>query len=135
MTVFSPAWWEAAGSRAAYTGLAALIPLIALVASQDTTPLDALLVGATYVLASFATSLAGLPEVQGKTVPLLRAVLVRTAKTLGQGIATALVGVELLTAVNWTEAAVLVGSAVLVTLLRTLQEYLPEQQVTSIPDA
>lgn len=127
MTLFTPTWWEYAGARAAHTAIAALIPLATLLVAREVTPLHVVGVAAASALASFVTSLAGLPEVDGETVPLWRAVLVRSAKTLGQVGAPMLLGVVVLSDVDWYAFVVTTGGAVLVTLLRTLKDWLPEQ--------
>lgn len=127
MTLFSPAWWEAVGARAANTALAVLLPLVALLIAGKLSPLSALSMVAVAVLGVVATSLANLPEVVGKTVPLWRAVLVRTLKTFGQSLAATLVGVEVIEAIDWRDAGVVIASATLYTLLRTLKDYLPEE--------
>jgi hypothetical protein len=126
MIVFTRAWWEAVGSRVAYTALAAMLPLVALLVAGDIAPRGVLSLVAVQAVAAFATALAGLPEVTGKTVPLWRAILARTAKTLGQSLATAFAGVELLEQIAWADAWILIAGATLYTLLRTLRDWLPE---------
>lgn len=130
MNLFTPAWWESAGARAANTAIAALIPLATLLVAREVTPLYVVSVAALSAFASLITSLAGLPEVSGKTVPLWRAVLTRSAKTLGQVGAPMLLGVVVINDVDWYALTVTVGGAVLVTLLRTLKDWLPEQDPT-----
>lgn len=128
MSIFSRQWWAAAGSRAAATAIAVLLPNAALLVSGDVTPTAALSMVTVATIGSFATSLAGLPEITERTVPLWAAVLTRTAKTAGQSLAAALVGVELIGAVDWPAAGVVIGGAVLTTLLRTVAAYLPETE-------
>lgn len=130
MNLFTPAWWESAGARAANTALAALTPLVLLLWSGEAAIWYVVSVTGVAVLGSFVTSLAGLPEVTGRTVPLWKAVLSRSAKTFGQTLAGSLVGVVVLTDVDWTAVIVTVGGAVTVTLLRTLKDWLPEQEPT-----
>jgi hypothetical protein len=130
MLLFTPAWWESAGARAANTAIAALIPLATLLIGREVTPLYVASVVALSAFASLVTSLAGLPEVTGKTVPLWRAVLTRSAKTFGQVGAPMLLGVLVVEDVDWYGFAVTVGGAVLVTMLRTLKDWLPEQEPT-----
>lgn len=126
MDLFTPAWWHAAGRRAAYTALAALLPLAALLFTGEVTPLYvASLIGLT-VLTSLVTSLAGLPEVTGKVVPWWRAISVRVLKTAGQVAAPVLGSVLLLEDVGWYELGVTVAGAALTTLIRSLMAYLPE---------
>lgn len=130
MILFTPAWWESAGARAANTAIAALIPLATLLVAREVTALYVFSVAALSALASLITSLAGLPETAGKTVPLWRAVLIRSAKTLGQVGAPMLVGVVVLGDIDWYAFVVTTGGSVLVTLLRTLKDWLPEQEPT-----
>ena len=126
MILFSRSWWAAAGARAANTAIAALLPLVMLLVAGSATPAHVLDLVAIQVILSLATSLAGLPELGGKTTPLWQAILTRSAKTLGQSLGTALVGVELLSAIDWSAAWVLIAGATLTTILRTLHDYLPE---------
>ena len=126
MTIFTRAWWAAAGARALSTALAVLIPLAGVLIAGGVPVLRAASLVAVVSVASLLTSLAGLPEVAGTTVTLWRAVIVRCLKTAGQVGATMFVGVELIEAVDWAAFYVVVGGAVLVTLIRTLLMYLPE---------
>lgn len=126
MFIFTRAWWAAAGQRAAATVVAALIPLTGLLIGGGATPTQALSLSAAVGAASVLTSLAGLPEVTGRSVSLWRAIVVRCAKTLGQTGAVMFVGVRLIEAVDWRDFGITVGGAVAVTLLRTVLAYLPE---------
>lgn len=128
--IFTPTWWEAAGQRAAYTALAALLPLAALLVGGDVSPLYVLSLTGLAALASLVTSVAGIPEVSDRTVPLWRAIIVRVAKTAAQVAAPALGSVLLLEQVGWYELGVAVGGAALTTLVRTLMRWLPE---TALP--
>lgn len=126
MPELSTAWWVAAGRRAAYTALAALLPLAALLVAREVTPLYVLSVVTLALLASLVTSLAGLPEITDRTVPIWRAVIVRVLKTVGQVGVPVLGSVVLLEQVDWRNLAVAVSGAALTTLVRTLMAYLPE---------
>jgi hypothetical protein len=128
MTIFTRVWWDAAGTRAANTAIAALLTLAVLLVGGDVTPLYVLEVVAVAALASLVTSMAGIPEVTGKVVPLWRAILVRSVKTFGQMLAAALVGAVTLSDVAWQTVAIAVAGAVLTTVLRTLRDYLPETE-------
>lgn len=134
MNLFTRLWWESAAARAANTAIAVLIPLVLVVLERDVELVTVASMVAVAVLGSFATSLAGIPEVTERAVPLWRAVLTRTAKTFGQSLGAVLVGVEVLNDVAWRDAWVVVGAAVLVTLLRTLKDYLPETGPVPIDD-
>lgn len=126
MTLFTRAWWEAAGARVADTVLGTLLTLIVLLVGGDIAPSGVLSLVAVQAIVTFATAFAGLPEVAGKAVPLWRAIIVRTAKTTGQSLVTAFAGVELLEQVAWDDVWIVVAGATLYTLIRTLRDYLPE---------
>ena len=126
MTVFTTAWWLAAGQRAAYTALAVLGPLAALLFTGEVTPLYVINVVGLSLLSSLATSLLGIPEVTDRVVPLWRAVVVRVLKTIGQVGAPVFASVLLLEDVGWYELGVTLAGAALATLIRTLMAYLPE---------
>lgn len=125
-TILDPDWWAAAGQRAAYTALAALLPLALLLVAGDVAPLYVLSVVALAMLASLATSLAGLPETADRPVPAWLATLVRVGKTVGQVLAANLVGAVVVSDVAWAEVWQAVAGAALVTLVRVLMTYLPE---------
>lgn len=130
MPIFTRTWWQAAGTRAAYTVLAALVPLVGLFVTSDVTPLYVASVSALAGLVSLVTSLAGIPELEDRTVPLWRAIVVRVLKTIGQVGGPVLVSVQLLEDVGWYELGVAVAGAALTTLIRTLMAYLPETDPT-----
>jgi len=123
-------WWTAAGQRAAYTALVVLLPYAALVSTGQVPVVEALLAVALAVVASLATSAAGLPEVDGRDVPLVLAVLVRVVKTAAQTVVAALGSAVLLTDVDWHTVWLAVAAAALGTLIRTLLVYLPETTAT-----
>jgi hypothetical protein len=126
MAVLTPSWWVQASKRAAATALAGLIPYVTLVLT-DATPLGrAASATALLILASYATSLAGLPELGREGVSLVRAAITRTLKTFGQSL-TAWIGTAVLfSELDWTVATVAVVGPTLITLLRTLLTALPE---------
>lgn len=126
MDLFTPTWWHAAGRRAAYTALAALLPLVALLVGGEVSPLYVASLVALTILTSLVTSLAGLPEVTGKVVPWWQAIVVRVLKTAGQVAAPTLGSVLLLEDVGWYELGVTVAGAALTTFVRSLMAYLPE---------
>jgi len=134
-TVFSREWWDAAGSRAANTALAGAIPYVTLILSGDKSPTYALSATAAIALASLLTSLAGLPETVGKTVSLGYAIITRTLKTFGQSAVVWVGGSLLVSDYDWTTFAIVVGAPVLITLLRTLKDYLPETAPVVVADA
>lgn len=133
--VFSREWWSAAGSRAANTAIAGAIPYVTLILSGDKSPTYALSATAAIALASFLTSLAGIPEVAGKTVSLGYAIVTRTLKTFGQSAVVWIGGSILVEDYDWTVFAIVVGAPVLITFLRTVKEYLPETAPLVVADA
>lgn len=120
-------WVHSMAARAAYTGLAAAIPLAALLVAGEVSLDYTLSVVAVATLASIVTSLVSLPEVKGKELPFWKSVLYRSLRTAGQVAAPMLAGVTLLSEVDWGDFGLTVAGAVLVTLLRTMQAYLPEE--------
>lgn len=133
--LFTRRWWDEAGSRAANTVLAGAVPYITAVLTGEVTTLYALSALGMLLVASLATSLGGLPEVVGKVVPLWKAILSRTAKTFGQSLAVWAGGALILQELDWTVFVVTVGGPVLVTLIRTLKDYLPETAPVVVADA
>lgn len=126
MPVSTRAWLAAAGTRALYTVLAALLPLAGLLAAAQVSTGYALSVAAAAGVLSLATSLASIPEVEGQAQSLPRAVVSRVLRTVGQVGVPALTGALLVTDVDWPALAVAVGGAALTTLIRTLMGHLPE---------
>lgn len=127
--ITSLSWWEAAGQRAAYTALAALLPLAMLLVSGQVDVVYVLLVVALAVVASLATSLAGLPELTDRAVPPWAAILTRVVKSAAQVLVSSLGGAVLLTDVHWSTIGTAAAGAALTTLVRTLMVYLPESTV------
>lgn len=124
MPAFTCAWWVAAGRRAAYTALAALLPLAALLAAGDVTAGFAASVAAAAALLSLTWSLKGLPEVDGTAVPMWRAIIARVLKTAAEVALPALSAATVLQDVSWRELVVTIGGAALATLVRTAMTYL-----------
>src|SRR5690606_5248979 len=106
MAVLTRKWWIDATRRAAATALAGLIPYVSLVLADVTNAGRAASATALLVLASYATSLAGLPELAREGVSLLRAVLTRTLKTFGQSVAAWVGTAALFSELDWTIASV-----------------------------
>ena len=131
----SPSWWIDAGKRAARTALAAFLPLAALLIAGGVEPQYVLGVTALGLVGSLATSLVGIPEVDGRTVPAWLAVLTRVAKTVGQTLAAALVGSQLIQDVPWEVVWTTVAGAALTTLVRALMSYLPETTLPATVEA
>lgn len=122
----SARWWKDAAVRAFYSAVAIALPYIAatqLVAEVSwLTVLSAALLGA---IASLATSLAGLPEVEGVDLPWWLAATERVVKTFGQALAAGLFGAVLITDVQWGIVLQASAMAALVSLLRLILATLP----------
>ncbi|PFG19885.1 hypothetical protein [Serinibacter salmoneus] len=125
-SILTTAWWVAAGQRAAYTALAALLPVAALLVAGQADPLEVLSLVAMSMVASLLTSLAGLPELGDRTPPLWLAALIRVVKTAAQVAVAAMGTAVLLTEVEWGTVGIQVAGAALTTLVRVLMEHLPE---------
>lgn len=130
--LFTRAWWTAAGHRVLATVLVALAGVITPVLTGTMTPLAAVSMVTLTALAALATALAGLPEVTDKAVSVWRAILARTARTLGQSVAAGLGTAVLLTDVDWRALGVAVASATALTLIRTVLMRLPETATSGL---
>lgn len=133
MRIFTAQFWKAAATRAAYTALAAALPLAGLVIAGDQTPAYAASVIALAAIASVVTSLVSLPEVDGAHLPFWRAVLTRTLRTAAQVAAPVLAAAVTLADIDPAALAVQIAGAAAVTLLRTLMAYLPEVGEAAAP--
>lgn len=126
MKVFTRPWWRAAGERALYTGVAALIPVAGQIGTGNVDwGYAGGLVGLAVVL-SLATSLASLPELKSGKAAFWKAVVYRAVRTLGQGVAAGIGSTLLIQDVDWRVVAGSVAGMVAVTVLRTALSHLPE---------
>ncbi len=119
-------WWQAAGTRAARTALAALAGSLGILLGGDLRAV--LLAGSIVALAvigSLATSLAGLPELTDVALPWWKAALQRAARTFGQILAAAATSAALLSDITWAVVGQALAAAV-VTLLLAAADALPE---------
>lgn len=130
MDRFSPQWWIAAGQRAAYTALAAVLPIAAQFVTGEVPFKFMYGVVLASMLLSFLTSLARLPEITGASGPVVWVVINRVARTVGQVGLASLGGLALIQDVDWGTFAQTVGGAALVTLVRGFMTYLPESDAT-----
>lgn len=122
----SAIWWKDAGLRAFYSAVAIALPYLA--ATQlvaEVSWLTVVSAGALGGVASLATSLAGLPEVEGIDLPWWLAAVERVVKTFGQALAAGLLGAVLITDVDWGVVLQASGMAALVSLLRLILATLP----------
>ena len=95
-------WCRAAGIRALKTILCAAIGLIP--AGATISGVDfRLIIGMALCagVASIVTSLAGLPEINDKSMPLWKAALIRCVKTFGQVAAPLIPASVVISAVDW----------------------------------
>lgn len=121
----SLAWWKAAGIRALRTALVVLVPYVPVIfVSGDY--LIALSAAGFAAVASLLTSLFGIAEVEGQTVPWYWAILERVVKTTAQALLTAFGTATLFEQVDWSTVPALVGTAVLGSLLLGVLKTLPE---------
>ncbi|MHB1491479.1 MAG: hypothetical protein ACYCTH_13450 [Cellulomonas sp.] len=133
----SRAWWAAAGQRAARSALVILVPYVMTGGGMSHVNLAvAGSAAALMAVLSLATSLAGLPELDGTGTSWWAAALVRGVKSFAQGI-VALAGPSwvLLSDVPWGvvldgSAAAAIGSVIL-----GLIGKLPEAQPVTVPAA
>lgn len=125
--LFTAAWWKAASLRALRTAVTIAIPYLGTAILFSGVPwLSILSAAALGYIASLVTSLAGIPEAAGKTIPAWLALLERTVKTVAQGIAVGIGNSVLFTDVHWStilQAALISG---LGSLLIGVLGYLPE---------
>ncbi|ANC31420.1 hypothetical protein [Isoptericola dokdonensis] len=128
MKLFTAAFWRAAGIRAAKTAITVVTPWIPQLVATPTSEVVVAAASTTAlaVVLSVATSLASLPEVAGKVVPLWRALAGRAARTFGQTIVATVAGATLLTDVNWLALGLQVVASVIGTVLLGLYSRLPE---------
>ncbi len=124
----SLAWWKAAVVRAIRTAILLAIPYIGAAGLFDSIPwLSVGSAAALGFLLSLLTSLAGLTEANGGTVPAWMAMLERVTKTVAQGLVTGIGNAVLFQDVNWS---VIVQSALIAGLGSLLLAFL-----TNLPDA
>jgi len=119
-------WWKNAALRALYSAVAIALPYLA--ATRLVAEVTWLTVASAAVLgavASFATSIAGLPEVEGVDLPWWLAATERVVKTFCQALAAGLVGAVLITDVQWLIVLQASAMAALVSLLRLILATLP----------
>lgn len=120
------AWLKAAGLRALYTVLAAILPLGPGLAGGEVDLGFAGLLAALATVLSLATSAANLPELDGQGHRWWTSLLSRSLRTAGQ-VLVAHVGTEmiLITEVDWEATGRAVLAGVLVTVIRFAMSQLP----------
>lgn len=127
--LFTLAWWKAAALRGARTSVVIVIPYLGTAVLFTNVPWASVASAAVLgFLASMITSLAGLPEAGGATLPVWLALLERTTKTVAQGIAVGIGNAVLFSDVHWAtilQAALIAGFG---SLLLGVLGFLPEAQ-------
>ncbi|HEY9310231.1 MAG TPA: holin [Microbacterium sp.] len=130
----NPVWWKDAAKRALYSAVAIALPYLA--ATQlvaEVSWLTVVSAGAVGAVASLATSLAGLPEVDGVDLPWWLAAVERVVKTFAQALAAGLLGAVLLTDVDWGVVLQASAMAALVSLVRLILATLPADPTRVVP--
>lgn len=114
-------WLIDAGKRAAWTALAALLPLAPGLIAGTVDPLTALSVAALAALGALLTAIVSLPESVGHRTPVWAAIAGRVARTAAQ-VALAATGTSavLLSDVDWSQVGRLTAAAAAVTLTRAV---------------
>lgn len=119
-------WWRAALIRSARTAIVTAVPFVP-VSYTEQVPYISIVYAASFgFISALLTSLAGLPETDGTTIPWWQAVLSRVVKSIAQGAVSAFGTAVLITDVDW----VLVANAAWVSgfgsLLLAVLSQLPE---------
>jgi hypothetical protein len=137
--LFTLAWWKAAVLRGARTAVVIVVPYVGgVVLFKDVDWLTIVSAAGLGFAASLITSLAGIPEAGGNTVPVWLALLERTTKTVAQGIAVGIGNAVLFSDVHWStilQAALISGlGSLLLGVLGFLPEAAEPAIVTRTPD-
>lgn len=130
----NPRWWKDAVLRALYTAVAIAVPYLGGSLISEIPWLTVALAAGLGFVASLATSLAGLPEVEGVDLPWWLAAVERVVKTFAQALVSGFVGATLLTDVDWVVVLQAAALSALVSLLRLILATLPADP-TPIPES
>lgn len=132
--LFTLTWWKAAALRGVRTAIVIAIPYLGtVVLFRDVNWLTIASAAALGFVASIITSLAGIPEASGKTVPFYVALTERTVKTLAQGLAVGIGNAVLFTDVDWSTIAQAALISALGSLLLGVLGFLPESADPNAP--
>lgn len=121
----NPLWWKDAALRAAYTALAIALPYMGAATLNAVPWLTVALAATLGYVTSLATSLAGLPEVEGVNLPWWLAATERVVKTFAQSLVAGFVGATLITDVDWAFVIQAAALAALTSLVRLILATLP----------
>ena len=129
----SARWWRDASLRALHTTIAVAVPYLGATLIADVPWLTIILAGGLAAILSLATSLAGLPEVEGVDLPWWLAAVERVVKTFAQSLAAGLVGPVLITDVDWGVVLQAAALSALLSLLRLILATLPANPAPATP--
>lgn len=136
LALASPAWWVAAGRRAARTALVVLAPFVpALLAPTHDVILAVASTVALAVVLSLATSLRSLPELDGVPRPWWASTLDRAMRTFAQVLIAGIPAVTLIEVVPWTVLLTQAAASALGSIVLAAITALPEAQPVTIPAA
>lgn len=126
-------WWKDAALRALYTAVAIAVPYLGGSLISEIPWLTVALASGMGFVTSLATSLAGLPEVEGVDLPWWLAAVERVVKTFAQALVSGFVGATLLTDVDWLVVLQAAALSALVSLLRLILATLPADPTAPTP--
>jgi len=125
-TITTSTWWKAAGMRALRTAVVIAVPYIG---GASLLGIPWLSVASAVVLGgilSLLTSLAGIAETSGSSVPVWLALLERVTKTAAQSLVAGVGTAVFVTDVDWAQVLQAAALASLGSLLIGVLGYLPE---------
>ena len=101
LNLSSTAWWKAALVRAVRTALVVAVPYVGSAAVTHVAWLSGASAAGLGFILSLLTSLTGLAETSGSSVPVWYSLLERTVKTVAQGIIAGIGNAVLFQDVHW----------------------------------
>ncbi|MDF2554117.1 MAG: hypothetical protein K0R60_12 [Microbacterium sp.] len=128
-----PIWWKDAGKRALYSAVAIALPYLGGSLFTDVPWLTVGSAAVVGIVASLATSLAGLPERVGVNLPWWLAATERVVKTFFQAIGAGLLGAVLVTDIDWPFILQASALSAGVSLLRLILATLPADPTRAVP--
>lgn len=121
-------WWKAALIRALRTALAVVIPYVPASYIGDVPYITMASAAAMGFIFSIITSLAGIPEVEGRTEQWYFAILSRVVKTVGQALLAGIGTAVLITDVDWAAIWQMSLTAGFASLVMAVLAQLPEAE-------
>lgn len=129
LSITSPSWWKAAFFRALRTALVVAVPFFGATQFTDIPLLAAVSTTGFAFVASFLTSLAGIPEANGSATPFWVAIITRIGKTFAQSLVAGFGTAVLFESVDWPLVLQGAGIAAAGSLFIALLNKLPEVPV------